>query len=213
MSKKIENYRHRIGRTGRAGKHGIAYTLLCEDDEDVMPELKAYLETPMPTYPTGSSRRSAPRRGRTGSCPSDDDDNDNGFGATLAALCAPGVTKVRCDNRTARSGALVLVHALSMASSTCAGAVLGGLWEISDPRKSYKTPGTARRADSAPFFCSAHHPAFSTKAHKARLFFYLVLCAISLRARCALHARARRTREAAISVLCVQPVDEKRRWG
>ena len=53
MSKKIENYCHRIGRTGRAGKHGIAYTLLCEDDEDVMPELKAYLENTNANVPHG----------------------------------------------------------------------------------------------------------------------------------------------------------------
>ena len=42
---KIENYCHRIGRTGRAGKSGIALTFLTDADAEVMPELKAYLES------------------------------------------------------------------------------------------------------------------------------------------------------------------------
>lgn len=42
---KIENYCHRIGRTGRAGKSGIATTFLTDGDSDVMYDLKAYLES------------------------------------------------------------------------------------------------------------------------------------------------------------------------
>lgn len=45
MSHKIENYCHRIGRTGRAGKDGLATTLLTDENEEVMYDLKAYLES------------------------------------------------------------------------------------------------------------------------------------------------------------------------
>ena len=49
MPNKIENYTHRIGRTGRAGKSGIATTFITDADTDVMYELKQYLEaTNMP---------------------------------------------------------------------------------------------------------------------------------------------------------------------
>jgi len=44
MPAKIENYCHRIGRTGRAGKSGHATTLLTEADSDVFFDLKTYLE-------------------------------------------------------------------------------------------------------------------------------------------------------------------------
>ena len=40
MSNTIEAYIHRIGRTGRAGKQGTAITLLSNDDEEVMYDLK-----------------------------------------------------------------------------------------------------------------------------------------------------------------------------
>ena len=43
MSKKIDAYCHRIGRTGRAGKSGVATTLLCDDDSEVFWDLNAYL--------------------------------------------------------------------------------------------------------------------------------------------------------------------------
>jgi ATP-dependent RNA helicase DDX23/PRP28 len=46
---KIENYTHRIGRTGRAGKTGVATTFLTDADAEVMYDLKNYLEaTSMP---------------------------------------------------------------------------------------------------------------------------------------------------------------------
>ena len=41
----IDKYCHRIGRTGRAGKTGVAITLLTEKDEEVMYDLKTYLES------------------------------------------------------------------------------------------------------------------------------------------------------------------------
>lgn len=42
---KIDNYCHRIGRTGRAGKSGIAISFLTESDTDIMYDLKNYLES------------------------------------------------------------------------------------------------------------------------------------------------------------------------
>mmetsp|Transcript_12243 Transcript_12243/g.18357 ORF Transcript_12243/g.18357 Transcript_12243/m.18357 type:complete len:703 (+) Transcript_12243:15-2123(+) len=48
---KIANYCHRIGRTGRAGKFGVATTFVTEADTEVMHDLKNYLEstdTPVP---------------------------------------------------------------------------------------------------------------------------------------------------------------------
>mgnify|MGYP001241142809 CR=1 FL=1 len=44
MPLKIENYSHRIGRTGRAGKDGVASTLLTDSDEAMFYELREYLE-------------------------------------------------------------------------------------------------------------------------------------------------------------------------
>lgn len=40
MAKNIESYVHRIGRTGRAGKTGVAITFLGNEDADVMYDLK-----------------------------------------------------------------------------------------------------------------------------------------------------------------------------
>lgn len=40
MATNIESYTHRIGRTGRAGKQGVAITFLGNEDNDVMYELK-----------------------------------------------------------------------------------------------------------------------------------------------------------------------------
>ena len=42
---KIANYCHRIGRTGRAGKFGVATTFLTDTDTEVMYDLKQYLES------------------------------------------------------------------------------------------------------------------------------------------------------------------------
>jgi ATP-dependent RNA helicase DDX23/PRP28 len=43
MATNIESYTHRIGRTGRAGKSGVAITFLGNEDADVMYELKQML--------------------------------------------------------------------------------------------------------------------------------------------------------------------------
>ncbi|RHY33590.1 hypothetical protein DYB32_001529 [Aphanomyces invadans] len=52
VPKEIEKYCHRIGRTGRAGKEGVAISFLTDQDEDIMYDLKTYLEaTDMPVPP------------------------------------------------------------------------------------------------------------------------------------------------------------------
>ncbi|KAF8866415.1 pre-mRNA-splicing ATP-dependent RNA helicase PRP28 [Acephala macrosclerotiorum] len=43
MATNIESYTHRIGRTGRAGKQGVAITFLGNEDSDVMYDLKQML--------------------------------------------------------------------------------------------------------------------------------------------------------------------------
>ena len=43
MATNIESYTHRIGRTGRAGKSGVAVTFLGNEDVDVMYDLKQML--------------------------------------------------------------------------------------------------------------------------------------------------------------------------
>jgi ATP-dependent RNA helicase DDX23/PRP28 len=43
MATSIESYTHRIGRTGRAGKSGVAITFLGPEDTDTMYDLKQIL--------------------------------------------------------------------------------------------------------------------------------------------------------------------------
>ncbi|KAK5004053.1 mRNA splicing protein prp28, partial [Cryomyces antarcticus] len=43
MATNIESYTHRVGRTGRAGKSGVAITFLGNEDADVMYDLKQML--------------------------------------------------------------------------------------------------------------------------------------------------------------------------
>ncbi|CAI5735482.1 unnamed protein product [Peronospora destructor] len=43
LPSKIQNYSHRIGRTGRAGKDGVAISFLTDDDDEIMYDLKQYL--------------------------------------------------------------------------------------------------------------------------------------------------------------------------
>jgi ATP-dependent RNA helicase DDX23/PRP28 len=59
MPAKIENYCHRIGRTGRAGKEGQAITYITEGDAEVMYDLKAYLESTDMRVPAELSRHPA----------------------------------------------------------------------------------------------------------------------------------------------------------
>ena len=43
MALSIESYTHRIGRTGRAGKSGVAITFLGHEDDDVLYDLRQIL--------------------------------------------------------------------------------------------------------------------------------------------------------------------------
>jgi ATP-dependent RNA helicase DDX42 len=43
-ARNIESHTHRIGRTGRAGEHGVAYTLLTQNESNFAAELVRNLE-------------------------------------------------------------------------------------------------------------------------------------------------------------------------
>jgi ATP-dependent RNA helicase RhlB len=68
----IENYVHRIGRTGRAGQEGRAISLACEIYGDKLPAIERYIGMPIPLKPASadliaegmSLEFSAPPRGR-----------------------------------------------------------------------------------------------------------------------------------------------------
>jgi ATP-dependent RNA helicase DDX23/PRP28 len=52
MAKSIEDYTHRIGRTGRAGKHGLAVSFVTKDDSHLFYDLKQILlSSPISTCP------------------------------------------------------------------------------------------------------------------------------------------------------------------
>lgn len=66
-SRSIENYCHRIGRTGRAGKEGVATSFITDADEGIMAHLKAYLESTGQQVPDRLARhRAASARGAFG---------------------------------------------------------------------------------------------------------------------------------------------------
>ena len=53
MAKNIEDYTHRIGRTGRAGKSGTAISFLTKEDSQVFYDLKTLiLESPISECPS-----------------------------------------------------------------------------------------------------------------------------------------------------------------
>jgi len=62
-SRSIDSYAHRIGRTGRAGKDGLATSLLTDDDEGIMAPLKAYLESTGSVVPDKLARHPAAQSG------------------------------------------------------------------------------------------------------------------------------------------------------
>ncbi|CAG8110113.1 unnamed protein product [Penicillium olsonii] len=71
MALTIESYTHRIGRTGRAGKSGVAITFLGSEDSDVMYDLKQMLvKSPISRVPEElrkhEAAQSKPNRGAGG---------------------------------------------------------------------------------------------------------------------------------------------------
>ncbi|THH01249.1 hypothetical protein EW026_g1410 [Hermanssonia centrifuga] len=60
MANTIESYVHRIGRTGRAGKQGVAMTFLTNDDEEVMYDLKQEIsKSPVSKVPVELAKHEA----------------------------------------------------------------------------------------------------------------------------------------------------------
>ena len=58
-TRSIENYTHRIGRTGRAGKTGWATSLMTDEDQGIMAALKQYLESTKNVVPDRLARHPA----------------------------------------------------------------------------------------------------------------------------------------------------------
>jgi ATP-dependent RNA helicase DDX23/PRP28 len=65
-TRSIDNYSHRIGRTGRAGKEGLATSFITDEDEAIMPALKAYLESTGNQVPDRLARHPAANVGVLG---------------------------------------------------------------------------------------------------------------------------------------------------
>eukprot|EP00957_Ditylum_brightwellii_P050841 3855389-Ditylum_brightwellii.AAC.1 len=65
-SRSIDNYCHRIGRTGRAGKEGHATSFITDADEGIMAPLKAYLESTGMPVPDRLARHPAAAMGVMG---------------------------------------------------------------------------------------------------------------------------------------------------
>ncbi len=62
MPNNVEAYTHRIGRTGRAGKKGIALTLLTPHDSEVFYDLKKLLEDSKAQVPPELARHEAAKQ-------------------------------------------------------------------------------------------------------------------------------------------------------
>jgi ATP-dependent RNA helicase DDX23/PRP28 len=65
-ARSIDNYSHRIGRTGRAGKEGLATSFITDEDDGIMPALKAYLESTGNQVPDRLARHPAANVGVRG---------------------------------------------------------------------------------------------------------------------------------------------------
>ena len=58
-TRSIENYTHRIGRTGRAGKDGLATSFITDEDTGIMPDLVKYLKSTKSRIPERLARHEA----------------------------------------------------------------------------------------------------------------------------------------------------------
>ncbi|KAE8163655.1 Pre-mRNA-splicing ATP-dependent RNA helicase prp28 [Aspergillus tamarii] len=81
MATTIESYTHRIGRTGRAGKSGVAITFLGNEDTDVMYDLKQMLiKSPISRLPEELRKHEAAQSKPTRGFSKKNDDN-SAFGS------------------------------------------------------------------------------------------------------------------------------------
>lgn len=85
MAMSIESYTHRIGRTGRAGKSGVAITFLGAEDNDVLYDLRQMLsKSSISKVPDELKRHEAaqskPVRGGRGGARKDDNERGGGGG-------------------------------------------------------------------------------------------------------------------------------------
>mmetsp|Transcript_8333 Transcript_8333/g.25818 ORF Transcript_8333/g.25818 Transcript_8333/m.25818 type:complete len:758 (-) Transcript_8333:284-2557(-) len=90
MPLKIDNYCHRIGRTGRAGKDGTAVTFLTDADEAIFYELRQYLEQTDSDIPNALDRHPA-AHAKPG--------ERNDRGELLTAKAAKGNTQYLRENK------------------------------------------------------------------------------------------------------------------
>lgn len=65
-TRSIDSYSHRIGRTGRAGKEGLATSFITDEDEGIMAPLKQYLEKTGNRVPDRLARHPAASAGSVG---------------------------------------------------------------------------------------------------------------------------------------------------
>jgi ATP-dependent RNA helicase DDX23/PRP28 len=86
MATNIESYTHRVGRTGRAGKSGVAITFLGNEDVDVMYDLKQMLSksqisrVPEELRKHEAAQRKSERHGRGGGAGGGGDKREKGAG-------------------------------------------------------------------------------------------------------------------------------------
>ncbi|PYH40504.1 mRNA splicing protein PRP28 [Aspergillus saccharolyticus JOP 1030-1] len=81
MATSIESYTHRIGRTGRAGKSGVAITFLGNEDSDVMYDLKQMLiKSPISRVPEELRKHEAAQSKPTRGMPKKIEESSGGGG-------------------------------------------------------------------------------------------------------------------------------------
>jgi ATP-dependent RNA helicase DDX23/PRP28 len=75
MSQALDAYKHRIGRTGRAGAKGTAVTLVSPKDEDVLLDLRAYLKEARQRVPMELERFKPSGKGKYGGSHNNNNNN------------------------------------------------------------------------------------------------------------------------------------------
>lgn len=64
-----DDYVHRIGRTGRAGQNGVAWTLASDEDEKLVKAIEARIGKSVPTVPFVTDKAAAPNKHNHGKSP------------------------------------------------------------------------------------------------------------------------------------------------